>query len=41
MKTHTTIGLFLLGLAAAVALSGWVTVAGTILGVAVCCLQAK
>lgn len=41
MKSNTAIGLFLLGLAAAVALSGWLTVAGTIGGIAVCCLQAK
>lgn len=39
MKSNTAIGLALIGVAAAVALSGWVTVAGTILGVAVCCLQ--
>lgn len=32
MKTHNACGLFLIGLAVAVALSGWVTVAGTIGG---------
>lgn len=41
MKTHQMTGLFLLGLAVAVALSGWLTVAGTIGGLAICMIQAK
>lgn len=41
MKTHQMAGLFLLGVAAAVALSGWLTVAGTIGGLGYAILQHK